>query len=50
MSMSKEPDSVMALDPQQRKRRNALLFVAHLLVAVALFGYYIWSTAHNGGG
>lgn len=48
--MNQEPDTVMAVDPQQRKRRNVLLFVAHLLVAVAVFGYYIYSTAQHGGG
>lgn len=47
--MNPEPDTAMAIDPQQRKRRNMILFVAHLLVAVAVFGYYIYSIAQHGG-
>jgi flagellar basal body-associated protein FliL len=46
--MNSQPNTDMDVDPQQRKRRNIVLFVVHLLVACAVFGYYIWSVSHSG--
>lgn len=36
-----------AVDPKARARRNVRLALAHVAVALAILGFFVWSQAHR---
>lgn len=37
----------MNLDEQRRKRRSLVLFAVHLLLALAILGWFVWTVSNK---